>query len=404
MQPNLRDPQRHGTHVASIAAGRRGSGQPPFAGGVAPAAKIVVVIAKLESDPGDPVSIGYSRSHVEALQYIDAVAAKHDLPVVINVSLGMNAGAHDGTSLLEVGFDEFTKSGTKQGRIIVKSAGNERGQDGHAQFTVPPGVQVSLRWDSQPIPRSEDVIELWFSPQDELTFTLKAPDGSVAPLCTSTAPEIQGAFPSGNTYTIVYDAFHVYAGDSLCRIVIRRGAAAAIQTGVWELSILGTRIRSRGVIQAWLERINTRPTRFLTFQCDDMTLSIPGTVKSVITVGAVNSGMPLQSEPNSSFGPTRKNGEKPDLVAPGTAIVAAHASTTSGTLTLSGTSMAAPHVTGAVALVLSRQKKLDKPLLSAAQARQALITRTQNYNGFHSAEFGYGLLDVEAFYRTFIPN
>ena len=48
------------------------------------------------------------------------------MPVVVNVSQGMNAGAHDGKSMLEVAFDEFSKGGRQRGRVIVKSAGNER--------------------------------------------------------------------------------------------------------------------------------------------------------------------------------------------------------------------------------------------------------------------------------------
>jgi hypothetical protein len=97
----LRDPDGHGTHVASIAAGRGVGG---LADGMAPEARIVVVIPKMRTAQGDPASVGYSRSHLEALSFLKRVAAGGNavsgaaLPMAVNVSLGMNAGAHDGTS------------------------------------------------------------------------------------------------------------------------------------------------------------------------------------------------------------------------------------------------------------------------------------------------------------------
>ena len=108
-----RDPEHHGTHVTSIAAGRA-TGK--FSGGVAPEAKILVVISRLSVNRSDPFSIGYSTSHVDALTYIAGEADRLKTPVVVNVSLGMNAGAHDGTSNLEAAFDNFSEGGRRPGR------------------------------------------------------------------------------------------------------------------------------------------------------------------------------------------------------------------------------------------------------------------------------------------------
>jgi hypothetical protein len=86
-----RNDSGHGTHVASIAGGRAAG---KFAGGVAPEAKLLIVIS------GGSGPIGYSQSHIEALAFIDTFAAQLKLPVVVNVSQGMNAGGHDGKSSL----------------------------------------------------------------------------------------------------------------------------------------------------------------------------------------------------------------------------------------------------------------------------------------------------------------
>jgi subtilisin family serine protease len=104
----------HGTHVAIIAAGRRCGA---FAGGVAPGSQILVVISRADQPTG------YSDAHVAALAFIDHMATDLNKPVVVNLSQGMNAGAHDGLSTVEAMFDNFTNDGLKRGRIVVKSAG-----------------------------------------------------------------------------------------------------------------------------------------------------------------------------------------------------------------------------------------------------------------------------------------
>ena len=80
----------HGTHVASIAAGRKVG---TFGGGMAPEARIVVVVPHMKTNPGSPLSLGYSNSHQDALAFLMALHQSRGLPMAVNVSLGMNAGA-----------------------------------------------------------------------------------------------------------------------------------------------------------------------------------------------------------------------------------------------------------------------------------------------------------------------
>jgi hypothetical protein len=63
--------------------------------------------------------------------------------------------------------------------------------------------------------------------------------------------------------------------------------------------------------------------------------------------------------------------------------------------------MAAPYVSGAIALLLSHMKKKGGRLPNAAQIRAALTQQTQNFNGQHTPGRGYGLVDVEKLIAAF---
>jgi subtilisin family serine protease/V8-like Glu-specific endopeptidase/endonuclease/exonuclease/phosphatase family metal-dependent hydrolase len=400
----LRDPVGHGTHVASIAAGRASQLPDGFTGGLAPRAKLVLVIAKIDANPLDAQSVGYSNSHFQALEYFDSVAQRTGLPMVVNVSLGMNAGPHDGTSVLETGFDAFTLNGTKPGRVVVKSAGNELGFNGHARLTLLSGQAEKLRWRAHAIPRIEDLIELWFDATANLSFRLQDPSGQLSSECTRAHTDIEWNSTLGNAVHLTYTYRHAATGNSMFRACVRPGTGGSIQPGEWQLHIHAHGVRGDGVVNAWLERIDSRPTEFLNHQSDETTLSVPGTAQSVITVAAVNSQLPLVVHPRSSHGPTRDQRRKPDLAAPGTAIKAARSQSASGVIAKDGTSMAAPHVTGAVALALSyRAKQSGRTWLTANQVARALVQQTQQYSGIHSPALGYGLLDVERFFQEFYP-
>ena len=396
----LRDPNGHGTHVASIAAGRAVGA---FAGGIAPEARLIVVIPDMNTQPGNPPSLGYSMSHVDALAFIQAAAAKEGLPVAVNVSQGMNAGAHDGSSTLEASFDQFTGMGRLPGVVVVKSAGNERGHKGHSSVAVPKNGYADITWDSAPQVRDQDYLEVWFHAFDDIDFVLVDPAGAATPTATLVSPTV-GVTLNGNLCRLRLTRNHQDNGDNLLVITIEPDGRP-IQQGRWTLRMLGKTVLGlgAGVVHAWVERHRSRAITFNTGNTDEMTLSIPGTASYVITVAACGSALPLQLTNSSSWGLTRDGRPKPDLAAPGADIVAALANTANhqDTVALTGTSMAAPHVTGSVALVLSTLQKSGKPMANAVQVRRELIATSQNFTGVHNQGVGYGALDTLAFFNRF---
>ncbi|MDG4783651.1 S8 family serine peptidase [Micromonospora sp. WMMD961] len=130
---------------------------------------------------------------------------------------------------------------------------------------------------------------------------------------------------------------------------------------------------------------------------DPYTLGAPGTADAALTIGAVDASDHLADF--SSVGP-RANDEalKPDMTAPGVDVLAArsqHLPWGEGYYRVdSGTSMAAPHVAGAAALLLQKH-----PTWSARQIKDALMStsvRTPDYNAYQA---GSGRLNVAAAYH-----
>ncbi len=83
---------------------------------------------------------------------------------------------------------------------------------------------------------------------------------------------------------------------------------------------------------------------------------VPGTSGKVITVGAAGSFY-------SGRGPTKEKIWKPDLTAPGTHVISCNGNyrtkRSAAYIAKTGTSMATPVVTGAIALLLSKEPELD---------------------------------------------
>jgi subtilisin family serine protease len=121
-----------------------------------------------------------------------------------------------------------------------------------------------------------------------------------------------------------------------------------------------------------------------------------------ITLGAAYIGNVVLIEParedmiypNSARGPRRGDGVlKPDLTAPALTISSAAVGTSSGQQQLSGTSMAAPHVAGAAALL-----RQHHPDWSAAAIKALLMNSASAdiFTGFNRTGASYGLARVGA--------
>lgn len=403
----LRDPNGHGTHVAGIAAGRKcGS----MADGMAPGAGIVMVIASVREKPDDPPSLGYSMSHIDALDFLKKIAEGQTnissgfKPMVINVSQGMNAGAHDGTTTLETAFDGVTSGGQDPGCVIVKSAGNERGHGGHTKAPAFVGGIMPIEWESSSRYRAEDYFEAWFDGLDDIAFQVVDPGGNKSRQVDFASPASIDLL-GGNMVRLTLTEGHKDNGANKLEIIVTADTQP-IQMGVWTLEAEGRRIVSdaRGVVHVWVERNDDRPVRFRV-EDPEMTMSIPGTARSVICVGASDVSTPVRLLGASSWGLTWDGRLKPDLCAPGHAIISAKSGEdATATVACPGTSMAAPHVSGAIALVLSAQVKAGLKLTNARQFQTALAKTVKGLTFGHSVGVGFGVLDTAALFQHLVRH
>ncbi|WP_408648156.1 S8 family serine peptidase [Streptomyces gossypiisoli] len=127
-------------------------------------------------------------------------------------------------------------------------------------------------------------------------------------------------------------------------------------------------------------------------------ISSPGAADSALTVGAVDSADRLADF--SSQGPRAGDfGLKPEITAPGVDILAARSRYQRGgqghCTTMSGTSMATPHVAGTAALLAAVH-----PDWTGAQLKQALVSSAKATPSYSPYEAGAGRLDALAAVNT----
>jgi subtilisin family serine protease len=376
----------HGTMVLGIAGGD-GSGTggtvPPFTYvGMAPQASLCLV------KPG-----GASAAVLDGVKYVFDRATALGLPAVCNLSLGSQSGPRDGTSAFEAGLSALSGPG----RIIVVSSGNYRGQALHAEvFAAGAGTNATMQITGSLVNRSV-FINGFYEASENLSIQITTPTGTVlgpVPLGGTNAAFPGAATPSGRVF-FENGVGLTATGDKQVFIIIQVESGQNMN-GTWTFRFIPTALgAANGEVDLW--RYFNSPGSTANFVVGNQPLeemvTEPGNAANVITVGAysskqffvdcngINQSLPGGSPVGtlagfSSPGPTRDGRQKPELSAPGTAIAAATSFDPVVTCGVGpspkladgmqhrvaqGTSLSAPHVTGAVALILQKYGPLTTP-------------------------------------------
>jgi subtilisin family serine protease len=385
------DRDGHGTHVAGIAAGDGSSSSAGFRG-VAPKAWIVAVKTTF-----------YTADILEGVGYIFDEAERRGLPAVVNLSLGGQEGPHDGTSAFERGLDELAQGA---GRAIVVAAGNE----GDLAIHVSGSLQGGSRTFELEAGAREVTMEIWYPGASRFSISMVSPSGTSLSASTGTGSGFVLA-PEGIAY--IDNASGGVNPNNGDREAIVRITSTTSGTR-WRVAVRDE--GGGGRFDGWV----TTDTGAIVGGDSASTIDEPGNARSAITVGSFNTkgawpsraGEQDESDENplgvlsgfSSQGPTRDGRTKPDLAAPGAWICSALSSSAASFDYLihpdgvhamhRGTSMASPHVAGAIALLFD----VD-PLLSAGGVLDLLTrkARRDDYTGaVPNDRWGFGKLDVWA--------
>ena len=412
----------HGTHIAGIAAGN-GS----LYTGMAPDADLIIVKG--------PDSGFSSFNVIEGLGYILSKAEEYGgpaQPVVVNFSLGTHYGPHDGTSDFEQNVRALLE---EYDRMLVVAAGNERELAIHA--TVP----VSEQPQSNPLalqlevgttrPGVEDYVWIdgWYAGSAIVSISVVTPSGTVVGPVYTSFPVKEVETSEGTVYIDhASEGTDSRNGDN--EVLIRLSDTQSngrfqdnLAPGMWTIRLNGQETR----FDAWIYE-SSISAAFNSYQDVGTMIGEPGNCLYCMTVASyvtrdewpsalANPWSPRQIEAGSlshfsNRGPARPNSDnpvatwKPEISAPGEYILSAMSSfvpfetyptgdyLTEDSLYMAreGTSFAAPHAAGIIALMLEAN-----PELSISQIRGSIrsAARRDGYTGDSwSADWGYGKIDA----------
>lgn len=409
----------HATHVASIAAGRSG---------VCKRAKIGAVLISMPDEDRERQRSFYDTTRiVDALAYLFELARRARCDgIAINISLGTNGGAHDGSELISRWID---RSLAEPGRAVCVAAGNS-GQEA-AQFDGDTGFWSGRVHASGKIPAaalrrdlewivvgnglediSENELEIWYGAEDEFSVELFTPGpnsrriGPIGP-----RQRVENLMLPDRTFVSIYNVLSdPKNGDNRISIYLSPflgEPVIGVTAGSWRVRLTGKVIRN-GRFNAWIERDDRKSTRLRsqwrlpsffgpgTF-VDDSTLSSLACGPRVIGVANLDEAREMVNV-SSSQGPTRDGRLKPEIAAPGTDIVAACGFDPSTRwISMTGTSMASPFVTGVSALMLSLNPELTAAQIGGIIRRTSSPLPGSSYDWQNGA--GFGVIDPTACLR-----
>ncbi|KXL53208.1 PII-type proteinase precursor [Anaerotignum neopropionicum] len=375
------DTNGHGTAVAGIAAGN-GRASDGVNRGVATEADIIAVKVGYRGYE----SFARSTELMRALKYVIDKARRFNKPVCINMSFGMNNGSHQGDSLFET---FITAISTNWKSAIVIPTGNESSAGHHYQgrissnevqeieFFVGPGLETSY-------------LSIWKNFADNFSVEMIFPDGSSTGV-VGVESQTKTIRRPGFTTNIFYgQPSHYSTAQEI--FFVSNVTGEPFFPGIVKLRIIAQQIVD-GNYNIWLPTLEevTEQTFFANPSIYN-TMTIPATAAKVVRVAGYNDRVGNIAV-FSGRGSVDDINHIPDIAAPAVNILSTRSG--GGYDTFTGTSVAAPFVTGAAALMMQWGIiQNNDPFLYGERLRAFLRLGAQRRPDivYPNASFGYGTL------------
>ncbi|MDE7340846.1 MAG: S8 family serine peptidase [Lachnospiraceae bacterium] len=399
------DTSGHGTAVAGIAAGN-GAGSDGVYAGVAPESELLIV--KLGT-PG-PNAFPRTTELMRALTYVVRKSLELQRPLAVNLSFGNTYGAHNGTSLLERFIDNVSEIGRS---VICVGSGNEGASGGHTGGSV--GVVSGSAVSGNSMQTVVELVvgnyemglnvQLWKDYVDRYRVRLISPTGEEFAVDTDR--------PGKQTYLLEQTRILLYNGEPAPYLTsqeiyfdfLPNGNRSYVNNGIWTFVLEPIKtVTGNYTFYLPSETVRSGQTRFVR-PTPNVTLTIPSTASKVITVGAYQTGLEAYADfsgrgylyQDRLGGRIEGSFIKPDLVAPGVGVLAPTREGTYGAVT--GTSFAAPFVTGAAALLMQWGiVDGNDPYLYGEKVKAYLrkgAAPIRGENEYPNERVGYGAICVE---------
>lgn len=378
------DTNGHGTAVAGIAAGN-GRSSAGVNIGVAPEADIISVKVGYKGY----ASFARSTELMRAIKYVIEKAKRFNKPICINMSFGMNNGSHRGDSLFETFITEISADWKTS---IIIPTGNEGAAGHHYSGKIDTNQIQEIEFFTAPGLESL-YLSLWKNFVDSFSVEIIFSDGS-----SSGVVGIESQTKTVRKPNFILNIFygqpsHYSVAQEVFFLI--NSTNAPIQAGISKLRLIAQTIVD-GSFDIWLPTLEEVTAQtFFSNPSIYNTLTIPSTAEKIIRVAGYNDRVGNIAV-FSGRGNPADNAFLPDIAAPAVDILTTK--TGGGYDTFTGTSVAAPFVTGAAALMMQWGIiNNNDPFLYGERLKAFLrlgATRRKDIM-YPNASFGYGTLCLE---------